>query len=223
LTASRFEHATFTESQLVGADLRGANLQHSRFRNADLTELDAANTDFRNADLQGAILHRAHFIDTDLRDARLRGTKRFETATFLRADIREVDFSGAYILRRQIHDENYLDEYKKQSRLHRVLYGLWWVTSDCGRSAARWSAVVAAMTIIFGFVFTFLPIDYGDHETPLSPYYFSLVTVTTLGYGDVLPAALSSQIVVMAEIVCGYLMLGGLLAIFADKMARRAD
>ena len=53
--------------------------------------------------------------------------------------------------------------------------------------------------------------------------YFSVVTLTTLGFGDVLPASVSAQVVVIAEVIIGYMMLGGLLSIFATKMGRRAE
>ena len=67
-----------------------------------------------------------------------------------------------------------------------------------------------------------MAIDYGAHKAPLSSLYFSIVTLTTLGFGDVLPADGWAQGAVLAEVVLGYVMLGGLLSIFADKMARRA-
>ena len=57
----------------------------------------------------------------------------------------------------------------------------------------------------------------------LSSFYFSVVTLTTLGYGDVLPASLGAQVVVLFEVIMGYIMLGGLLSIFATKMGRRAE
>ena len=47
--------------------------------------------------------------------------------------------------------------------------------------------------------------------------------MTTLGYGDVLPASTSGQIVAMIQVVIGYVMLGGVLSIFATKMGRRAE
>ena len=54
--------------------------------------------------------------------------------------------------------------------------------------------------------------------------YFSVVTFTTLGFGDVSPnlANRTAQVVVMAQVVIGYIMLGGLVSILANKLARRA-
>jgi hypothetical protein len=54
--------------------------------------------------------------------------------------------------------------------------------------------------------------------------YFSVVTFTTLGFGDVTPLHGNSaaQAWIMAEVIFGYIMLGGLISIFANKLARRA-
>lgn len=55
-----------------------------------------------------------------------------------------------------------------------------------------------------------------------SPYYFSIVTFTTLGFGDVLPLNWIGEIVVTIEVILGYIMLGGLISILSDKLSRRS-
>ncbi len=59
---------------------------------------------------------------------------------------------------------------------------------------------------------------------PLSPWYFSVITFTTLGFGDLTPKpeCWQAQAWIMAEVVLGYVMLGGLISIFANKLARRS-
>ena len=52
--------------------------------------------------------------------------------------------------------------------------------------------------------------------------YFSVVTFTTLGFGDVTPKTWLAELVVGLEVIAGYVMLGGLISIFANKLARRA-
>jgi hypothetical protein len=83
-----------------------------------------------------------------------------------------------------------------------------------------WTLLLAT---VFGGLYTQVDIAFGDYETPLSPFYFSIVTLTTLGYGDVLPASLPAQILVIVQVTIGYVMLGGLLSIFSNKMGRRAE
>lgn len=220
---ARFDHASLVEASLHDADFRASSLKHARLCKADLSDANFSRSHMHDCDLEAAHLERAQFIETDLRRARLRNVSKFETATFIHADIRDIDFSGAYLVRRQIMDENYLHEFRYQNRASAVWCWLWWVTSDCGRSLVRWSAWTAALTVFFGYAYQYFDIDYGNHPTSLSAYYFSLVTLTTLGFGDVLPASLPAQVLVMTEVVLGYVMLGGLLSMFASKMGRRAD
>jgi voltage-gated potassium channel Kch len=52
--------------------------------------------------------------------------------------------------------------------------------------------------------------------------YYSFVTFTTLGLGDVYPATQTAARLVIFEVVVGYIMLGGLISIFATKLARRS-
>lgn len=216
-------HATLMHANLEDADLRAATLDEARLCEARLYHTDLSRAQLRHADLESCDVHKAVFTEADLRGARLRGLRGFSKACFLRADIREVDFSGAYLLRRAIMDTNYLHEFRTRDALHGAIYWLWWGTSDCGRSLARWSMLTAALTVAFGLGYGLVDLDYGLHETTLSPYYFSLVTLTTLGYGDVVPASTAGQALAMCEVVVGYLMLGGVISIFANKMARRAD
>ena len=56
----------------------------------------------------------------------------------------------------------------------------------------------------------------------LTPYYFSIVTFTTLGFGDVEPVSAWGEFVVLLEVILGYIGLGGLISILANKVARRA-
>lgn len=223
LTCAQLERATLSGACLARADLKACVLSGARLRDADLAGADFCRARLDAADLEGATVTHAAFRDADLRGATLRGVRDFATATFLRCDIRDVNFSGAYLVRRHIMDENYLDEFRRQSRLTRVVYQLWWVTSDCGRSISRFGLWMLLFMLGFGFAYQYCAIDYGDHPTALSPYYFSLVTLTTLGYGDVLPKSGWAQALVMVQVSAGYMMLAGLASIFANKMARRAE
>jgi hypothetical protein len=94
----------------------------------------------------------------------------------------------------------------------------------------RAAGLAFAMAVLFGFVF--LMADMADHsmlhydsETPrwwFTAFYYSIVTYTTLGFGDVTPASFDGELWVGAEVLSGYLMLGLLVSILANKVARRA-
>ena len=220
---AHLEDASFVESIVDHADFRTAHAHGARFCRADVNHTDFSRAELQGADFEGANVAHANFVEADLRRCRLRSLSGFESAAFLRADVRDVDFSGAYMLRRHVLDTNYLDEFKHRSAVNRVLYFVWWLSSDCGRSMFRWFMLTALVTLGFGFAYRSVDIDYGAHETEVSPWYFSVVTLTTLGFGDVLPKSVAAQVLVMVQVGMGYFMLGGLLSIFASKMARRGE
>ncbi len=218
-----FEGATFTEADLQDADLRASRFHGARFVEADLRGASFEASSLGETDLEGARLDGACFHRADLRRARLRGVRGYPTAGWVHADVRDVDWNGAWLVRRHVLDENFLHEFRNASPAHARLYTAWRLTSDCGRSLTRWGAWTAGIAVVFALVYTQVGIDFGDSPTWLSPLYFSVVTLTTLGYGDALPTSVSGQVAVMMQVVLGYGMLGGLLSIFSTKMGRRAD
>lgn len=217
------EECTLTKADLKAADFRSACLRNARIREANLSNADLTNADLQGADLSLSLVKGATFNNTNMQNARLRLVKGYEKATWIGVDIRDINFSGAYRVRRFIIDENYIKEFRSSGRLASALYYLWWITSDCGRSITRWCLWIFALTFFFAWLYTIVGIDYGDYPTVLSPLYYSVVTLTTLGYGDVSPASMAAQVVAMIEVIMGYVMLGGLLSIFTNKIARRGD
>ncbi len=205
--------ATFTGADQSGSDFRAAKLEQSRMLNADLTEAVFASAVLAEVDMTGATLDRSTFRDADMQGAKLRNVTGYHSADWINAEIQNVDFTGAWLVRRHIQDENYIHEFRSQSPTHERLYKLWSITSDCGRSLSRWSAWTVLVAMIYAGLYTQVNIDWGDYETPLSPVYYSVVTFTTLGYGDVLPGSTAAQIMAMSEVIFGYLSLGGMMSI----------
>ncbi len=215
--------ASLSSASMVGVDLRNATLHGARLLDVVLNDADCTQAVFTGADLTGADVRGSSFRDVELSGGRLRRITGTDAADWIGVDVLDVDFAGAYLARRTIMDQNYLHEFRSRSDWHERLYRLWWLTSDCGRSFVRWGILTVMFAVVFGFAYGLVDVDYGSDETALSPWYFSVVTLTTLGYGDALPASLGAQVMVMTEVVLGYVMLGGLLSIFATKMGRRAE
>ena len=220
---SRLEIASFIKACLKKADMRCADLKNARLREADLRDVDFSEAVLHSADLSMSRVEGANFTNADLRNSRLRLISGYKKALWTGTDLRDINFAGAYLMRRFATDQNFLKEFREAGRLSRIIYYLWLVTSDCGRSMARWCAWIVLLILSFSWLYSLVGLDYGPHPTVLSNLYLSVVTLTTLGFGDVIPVSAWGQAVVMAEVIMGYIMLGGLLSILSNKMARRAD
>jgi len=223
LVDANLRRATLVETKLVGADLRQADLSDATARAADWTGAGLVRANLHGTVLDCGLVRKARFDGSDLRNSHLRELRGFQQASWLGVDIREIDFTGAYLCRSFIHDQNYLEEFRRQSPVASVVYRIWWLTSDCGRSILRWSFCTALLIVFFAWLYTTVHLDYGPYRTDISPLYHSVVTMTSLGYGDIIPVSTGAKVVSMIEVVLGYVMLGGLLSIFSNKMARRAD
>ena len=199
-----------------------ATLDRVRARDTNWSAVQAQGASLRGAELDhgvvdGAVFDRASFADATV--PRMRG---YKTASWIGVDTREIDFTEGHLLRRFILDQNYLEEFRTQSRWAGYVYEVWRVTSDCGRSATRWAVCTLIAVCAFAWLYTLVGIEYGNYPTPISPLYYSVVTMTTLGYGEIHPSSIGGQIVAMCEVITGYVMLGGLLSILSNKMASRA-
>ncbi|MCP4022509.1 MAG: hypothetical protein GY729_11765 [Desulfobacteraceae bacterium] len=223
LISSDLSESTLSHSMLKGADFRAANISDSRMSEADLSHAIFTRANLRGSDLKHSDVYKTNFELADLRECRMIGIRNFKKAEWIGTDIRGLDLRGAYFVRRYIDDENYLYEFRSRGTLNKSIYFVWWLTSDCGRSLFRWFVWLFGVTLLFAAIYSVVDVDYGEYATILSPLYFSIVTLTTLGYGDAVPASLTGQIFVIIQAITGYMGLGGLLSILGNKMARRAE
>ena len=132
------------------------------------------------------------------------------------------------LVKRQIQDDIYLIEFQKK---HPCWHFLWCLTADCGRSFLRWAAWCLIIAVIFSVIFSayysvspsnFQAVYVNEWCPWFSFFYYSVVTFTTLGFGDIVPKCGWLQLWVMLEVILGYVMLGGLISILANKLARRS-
>ncbi len=168
-----------------------------------------------------------------------------KATNFQGVDTTKVDGSRNPVLMRHILDYQFIRAFKNKSELHKWLfYPIWKITCDCGRSISLWALWSVGLVVFFGFLYapfscpSWLPgtiqdlFNQADPQLYMSPniynhfiatpLYFSIVTFSTLGFGDVHPQNFAGLFWVVLEVILGYVMLGGLISIFATKLARRA-
>ena len=229
-TDASFFNARLEEAKFVDAQLRRTNFANAKAANVRMLEASLESADFSNADLSGAELSEtdlagARFRYAKLLGAQLREVNNYTKADWIGADIRDIDFTGAYLVRNFIIDENYLYEFRNQSSVTRAVYFVWKTTSDCGRSMVRWGGFLALNVLLFAIIYWAMGPTHLDNMPDKHGFihylYFSVVTFTTLGYGDITPITAAGRAVLIIHIAIGYLGLGALLSILATKFASR--
>lgn len=246
------------ESDLTGADLRyadltGANLMEADLSGANLWDANLSGANMEKADLAGANVEGVLYTTDEAFDRlrhwwfpRLLGRKSAGITRFDHLDINGVDFSKHALLKRYIEDYQYIQAVKNKHWGFRwILYPVWKITSDCGRSLSVW--VLWAMMIIAGFGLFFSWSFYPEKVPPWAkdllgwaipnldiehekyyrgfwtPYFFSLATFTNTSFHeDAFLLDNAAYFWVSLEVMIGYLMLGGLIALFASRLAQRA-
>jgi hypothetical protein len=98
-------------------------------------------------------------------------------------------------------------------------FWLWKVTSGYGESLGRWLFSCLVVLLLFsGLYFA------GDLITPIKHwfdyFYFSLMTFTASGYGDIQPVGFGGKLSVCLEMIVGISMFGVLLTFVANRISR---
>ena len=242
--------ACLIEARLTGADLRsatlgGADLRGTTLHGVDFEETNLTNVNFTEADLSGSNLTHADITGADLRSANLARTNLTGMQDGGFADkrgryygIRGLDSCfGDPLFVRDAKDQDYLDTLEVaieetpspgKRRWKRFWFNAWSLI-DYGRSLGRLAILAFAVTFLFGLVFHLdVVLNWGFFDlpdsvnSPLTPYYYSIVTFTRLGSGGIAPTHWVGEIVLICERILGYVALGLLLSILANRVARRS-
>ena len=230
----------FSNCLLRYSDCSGSILEHSKFSNSDIVDCDFSNSELNWCDFSGTNLYGTNFKDSELEYADFRnadisyvslenanlGFIKYNYFTgFKNINVSNVRGCSSPRFVSFIRSEHYLKHFQGESLGVTILFRLWRLASDCGQSLARWSFVSLVICGLFGYMYSFIEsrhiesflLSSGRSRTWFTFYYFSTVTFTTLGFGDVVPNTLASEFLVTFEVLLGYVMLGGLISIFATK------
>lgn len=219
LNEADLRRATLETSVLAGAHMAGADLRGSSFRWANLT-----GASMKGADVRGCSLEEANLTEANVTGIRFNRATRFRGAEV-------ASCRGNPVFKRYALDQDYVEAFREG---HPVAYWVWLIVSDCGRSLTLWAAWAVFVAMAFAGVYWLLPEHLTVHGvacdvqgacrevSPLTYLYYSVSTFTTLGFGDVVPRSWVGELLAITEVTLGYLMLGGVVSILANKLARRA-
>jgi len=240
LTGVDFSGAYLAEAEFKNADLRGTNLQRVDFTGADLYAANLSNADLTGANLSDANINLANFSHANLALANLIGVRygNFNSTRGHFLGIRGLDSCyGNAIFVRDAKDRDYLDTMEhnieqepspKKRRLKELSFSAW-MRIDYGRSMTKPFIYAIILSFLFGVIYLFDMtlewglMDYsGSAQSLITPFYYSIVTYTTLGFGDITPQHWLGEIIVVIEVILGYTTLGLLLSILANRVARQS-
>lgn len=226
LSSAHLGEANLSGAQLGGANLRGAHLGDAILSGAFLQQvLYTTDETFNRLVVWWGpqILRRIPFVK-HLKEWELLGITYFGGV-----DTSKINGSTNPVLRRHIEDFQFILGFKEKSWFHRrVFYPLWKMTSDCGRSLLLWLIWSIGLVWLFTYFYSKHLNWFAQSSSAkldwFNAFYFSIVTFATLGFGDLSPDLTNraAQACLMVQVVIGYIMLGGLISILANKLARRA-
>ncbi len=204
---------------LRGFDFSNQNLSRCNLSKCDLfranfTNADCSFSDFSDAWLSEANLKSANFEWCRMENVLLDNIKYNEKTNFNGIDLNKINFTLATLFRDVVlSQQRVIDLEKQQPALAVVLK----ITTDYGRSLTRWSIWCCSIILLFAIIYSqFILTTAGDAFG--NNLYFSIVTFTTVGYGDITPIDGIGKTIAMFEIGMGYLMGGLLIAILTKKV-----
>lgn len=201
-------------------DLRGIPLQKIKLNHLDLSQIDFFSADFSGTSLTSANLTGSYLSECNLKgavldwsnlDGALLDNVQFDNKTScLGIDLHKVNFTLATLL----YDLALTQQRIQQLEQHNKVFAAFLrISCDYGRSFSRY----------LWWVFAFVAVYAGGYcllmgASFVDALYFSVVTFATVGYGDILPHTPLEKIIVISEIMIGYLMGGLLIAILAKRV-----
>lgn len=240
LRGANLRYASLEDAYLQKADLSHANLENTMlacadFRNTDLVEANLKGANLNAVNMEGANISSVKYDQkiflSLIKETRLKPQALWERRYDMMLDTTmrcKGSYAGCYgsqKFRAFVQDQDYLEELI-ETGFGRFICFMWWMFSNCGRSITRWAVWSFLFILLFALIFLFMGSKHFYMNTAMIDFnfitsvFFSVTTFTTLGC-DIFPRTSAAIILTIAEVLTGYIMLGGLISIFAGKLARR--
>jgi uncharacterized protein YjbI with pentapeptide repeats len=233
---AHLEYARFWSAHLEGAHLNEAYLEDAYLRSSYLKSTIFYHAYVKSTNFSAAIVDGGTSFwecRVNRHSAQTKGTD----LTGVGLDNVRVDPGTKQLLEYNIRWRNWERWYKEHSQLT-WLVKPFWLISDYGLSIVRIVATFFALAFVFaniyyhwgriappGIVDNLFQVEKATGEfvavawwlIPLRTLYFSIVTMTTLGFGDMYANAQSiwGHILLSLQVILGYVLLGALVTRFA--------
>lgn len=120
----------------------------------------------------------------------------------------------------------HIGEWRPFSRIRHfgtwILYAILWAVSGFGQRFLRFVVSAAVVVSVFAGLYS-LSEDIGCRSGNIvsdlgNSFYFSIVTISTLGFGDLSPHSFSGKILVGCEVVIGYFLLAIVVTLVSERL-----
>jgi len=189
LYRANLQKAVLSSAILQEAELIEANLQKAKLHAALLRKANLYFANLQKANLSFANLQKAHLSIADFERANVTGVKYNRKGRY--RGIRVATCYGSPRFRRFAQDQDFIEELRDSGRRGKVIYYLWLIFADCGRTPWYWILWSIFFAVGFGYLYYFM--GEGAFEAKKLAWsrsttiYYSVVTFTTLGFGDIIP------------------------------------
>ena len=233
--SSIFSNATLCGTKFIQVTLTDSTFEHSDLDNSFFKTCDVSGCDFSLATMNKAIFNdmdisKVKFASVNYRARLLESIYCLRPKKHYCLGFRLVDVYGNARLQKELNDNAYIED---TSTNHPWLYKFWLWSSDCGRSMGLWAFWAIFTAFVFTCIYSSLGvchftihdnlkalIEQGHSEFLIFSYY-SVVTFTTLGFGDITPKTTMAMAFVVLEVILGFIMLGVLISLFTNKLGSR--
>ncbi len=139
----------------------------------------------------------------------------------LYSDIGELEASDrSHTLQQNLKYTYY--QFEKRTKIHLLL---WRLFTNYGVSIRKWFGVfcriMLTFIVIYQICFCCFPDSFNfthdNNHMIITPIYFTFVTATTLGYGDISPVAWWAQFICLLNLFAGWILLGTGITFFTRK------
>ena len=244
LENANLSHACLRRAELLGTYLNEAGLVYCCLEDSEIMNANFKRAVLFWAHLEGASLKKVNFEGAILEGAIVDNSTLIWNCEVDRdTDFRSVALNNANIdpatkqlLEYNIRRMNWEDWYKKHW-FWRWPVQAFWAMSDYGMSTLRVVGVFFILALLFAAVYMnwaywappgivsnlIVQPEVGEaawhyfSRALIRPVYFSVVTMTTLGFGDMYAnkGSIAGHVLLILQVILGYVLLGALVTRFA--------
>jgi hypothetical protein len=233
---------------LGGAMLDRANLIRANLKDARFEDVSLVRADFTGADLRGTYFDEVDLANCRFRDVHysaeptmgLLMRKRWTSFGRRCRNVWRISPDSDLVFRKYLGGEISVSVFRY---MHPTLAKAWYLLGNFGRSPGRLLLWIIMVWLVFGFIYSGFNLpsvlvdtspgrimawlapdlkfaDCGNKPCNIfQPFYFSVVTLTTLGLGDVTPSGLDwkAQAYVTCEALFGFVFLGAYVSLLLQN------